>query len=341
MLKYLVIFFLLISSANALSISDQLSLYIREGENHTSAIFYALNSSYYLVFINCIPAIILEESYEELIPVEADEAEKLMAEYIRRGYKGCANETLELNSSTFSIIIQTPTRKIEASGKKAAIQREGFLYEIKIRKEQILGSIPAFRELEFVKLDSLIANMESDLLNLRRVKTETSIQRLSADFDSKEFEANSLLEEYGEILPYYYPAAAAISNVSVTIKNAQRVYGEDDAWLKSIEHKLLALEAELTAYEKDLIIGVFPPAERFSSIALRAHELRQKALQRGPLIPWYYIYAVLFLVIITVAATIYVKLRTSKKVTEEDVPRIHKLLKKLRGLEEQEEEQYK
>lgn len=339
MLKQLLFAALIINFACALSINDQISLYVREGENRTAAEFFIGSDSLYFLFINCLPAAILVESNGELAPLEDSRTADMVAEYIRRGYKGCNNETLDLNSSVASILYQTSSRSIEARGKISSLDREEFLKLRKDQRKTLALKLNSERNIEFPLLDAKIDEMERHLANLRRVRSVPSIERLSSDFDRTDFEAKMLLENYEATLPYYYPAAMALSNASIAIRNAQKRYGEDDPWLISLSRQMLALEAELNALEKDMALGISPSASDFSSIALRAYEIQKKAGRRGPELPWYYVYSVVFLAFVLMAIAAFVKIRTPKKIVADDVPKIQKLLQKLRKIEQKEEEE--
>ncbi|MFH0971374.1 MAG: hypothetical protein V1835_02295 [Candidatus Micrarchaeota archaeon] len=338
MIKYVLLALLFFQCAQALSVNDQLSLYFREGENRTYTNFFALNSSFYMLFSNCIPFSILEEGNGKLSMVDAARVEDLVGEYIRRGYYGCDNETLDLNFSTITIYAQFQSRQIEAEGKIAAIERQEDLKLLLDERDGLMLKVHALRDIDFAALESKIDSLSSILMNLRRVKSRASIQRLSSDFDSMRYDVQSLLAQYEKALPYYYPAAAAFANATMALRNAQKKYGGEDAWLKAQEHALLAVEAELTVLEKDLGAGNMPPAENFAAVSQKALELQKKMAQRGPLLPWYYIYGVLALCVIALSALVFVRLRTPKKIISEDVPKIHKYLQKLRGIEQQEEE---
>src|SRR3989344_1166425 len=324
--------------AASLSINDQIALRIREGENHTDVQFYALSSTYYLLFINCVPSVLLEEKGSELAAIETARIEDVLGEYIRRGYKGCNNETLDLNSSVLSVITQLSTRQIEAEGKMAALERSDVLRLQKDRWNGLQLKVHAYREVEFPVIEQKFIRLDELLFNLRRVKTRTSISRTSGDFDSDIFEAKLLLDNYGKALPYYFPAAAAYANASLAISNAKKRYGEDDPWLLVQSHSLTALDAELIALEKDLSAGFMPPPESFASVASKARELQRKAGRRGPQLPWYYSYIVGFFCLVILAILALFRLRPPRKIAEEDVPKIRSLLQKLRGIEQQEEE---
>jgi hypothetical protein len=291
-----------------------------------------------MLFINCIPTAILEEKNDQLYPAPESRVGDLVGEYMRRNYKGCNNETLDFNSSINSILYQMPSRYLQAEGKIAALEREAYVKNLKDQKTGIEIRLRGVREVNLVVLDSKIYELEEILKNLRKVKTERSIQMLSLEFDSKEFEAKELLRNYEKNLIYYYPAVAAFSNASIAIKNAKIRWGVEDEWVKNQARELMALDADLTILEKDIAIGNVPPAESFSAIQFKSMQLQQNALRRPNLLPPIYLYAIMFLTIVSVLAIIYIKLRTPKKVISEDVPKIRKLLAKLRGLEQEEEE---
>ncbi|MFH1257336.1 MAG: hypothetical protein ABIG96_04225 [Candidatus Micrarchaeota archaeon] len=337
MMKLLVFVFLLATSVLALTTEDQISLYIRQNENHTVANFYALNSSFYLIFINCIPSVLLEEK-DDLYPVPPTMVEDVIGEYIRRGYRGCDNETLGLNFSAISIITQLEPRLIEANGKRAAFEREGSLTELKAIRQDFIIKTRQFREVEFVKVDGDLSNMESNLLNLRRVKSQASIDKLSESFDLKDAGLRDLFMRYDRIMPYYYPAAAVFINATVALKAAQKHYGEQDEWLTQQSRDLMVLEYQLSNYEKDLAIGEMPSPESFVLISLKADSIKSNINRRPPLFPPIFIYIAAAVCIIALAVAIYYRLRSPKKIAEEDMPKIRKLLAKLRLVEQKEEE---
>ncbi|MFH1750438.1 MAG: hypothetical protein ABH863_02045 [Candidatus Micrarchaeota archaeon] len=333
----IILFIILIAFAHSLSIGDQIVLYVREGGNQTSQRFYALGTSFHMLFINCIPVAILEESDGNLAAVDASRVEDLVGEYIRRGYMGCDNETMSLNASTLAIVTQAYSRQLESDGKRAAIERED---ELRLLHDRWIGleqKAHAYSDVEFVVVEQKFERLYEILLNLRRVKSRTAIDRLSSDFDLAFFETKSLVDEYEAALPHYLSAAAALSNTSLALKNAKKLYGEEDPWLKSLDHSFFALEADMTVNEKDLSAGIMPPIESYSQIILRAKEIRGKTGQRGPQLPAYYIYSLVALCAAILAIAVFLRLRPPKKIQEDDVPKIRKLLAKLRVIEEKEE----
>ncbi|MEK6954711.1 MAG: hypothetical protein AABX01_06890, partial [Candidatus Micrarchaeota archaeon] len=329
----------LIALSWGLSIEDQLSLRIREGENQTAIPFFALGNSYYLQLINCVPATLLVEKNGDLLPVGSGKVQEAIGEYIRRGYLGCANETLEFNSTILSILTSMPNRQIEAEGKIAAIEREGDLRDLRSRWRGLYLQVRSYRELEFIVLDSKFDSLGERLLNLRRVKSRTSIDRLSMDFDSEFFEAKTLVDQYESVLPYYFPAVAAYFNATLALKNSQRAFGVENPYLKSVERSLYSLDADLNSLELDLAIGFAPPPESFAAIAMRANELQKKAGQQGPKLPWYYPYVIALFCLILIGMAAFLRMRPPKIIISQDVPKIQKLLSKLRKIEQQEEEQ--
>ncbi len=340
-MKSSVPFFLLFLAAllSGLSIGDQLSFYVRESENSTSTYFEAKNSSFHLVLINCIPAVILEQQYDTLYPISENRIEDLTAEYIRRDMRGCNDEVLDLNSSVFSITYQMPGRIIEAKGKAAAYERAVRLQDIVDQRNGLLIRINSLRpNVHLDVVSGKIARMEGILSNLRRVKTDSSIQKLSQDFDFTEYETALLLNNYEKTLPYYYPVAAAYSNISIAYSNVEKRYGEDDAYVRQLSRELLVLDADLTALEKDLEIGEMPPIGKFAAFSSKCDDYRKRVMQRPSLVPPLLVYVMMFACVLAAAAIGYLKLRTRKKIAEEDLPKIRKYLQKLRKVEQQEEE---
>ncbi|MBI5225350.1 hypothetical protein HY989_05775 [Candidatus Micrarchaeota archaeon] len=338
MIKYAILFLLFSSFLQAYSIEDQLNFMVREGENKTSVEFGAQNGLYHMLFINCIPAAILEQRGDELLEVSPNQIEDLVAEYLRQGYRGCNNEYLDLNYSAIVIITQMPSRLIEAHGIRQSMDREETLQQLKNEKTQIEETLFKFNKFELVALNNKLNVMDDNLRNLRKVKTDASITYLSSEFDKSAFDAKTILKDYQKILPYYYPAAAAISNASLAIDRQKLAYGENDEWLTNQARELLALKSDLSSLEKDLAIGATIQDSQFSSIYLRAIEIRQNATRRPKLIPTIVTYFLIFVILLSFAGAIYVKLRGSHKVVKEDIPKIRKLLDKLRKIEQKEEE---
>ncbi|MEK6843733.1 MAG: hypothetical protein AABY04_04540 [Candidatus Micrarchaeota archaeon] len=337
-LKSVIFVFLLFSSPIAYSIEDQLNFMVREGENKTSVEFGAQNSYYHLLFINCIPAVIVEQKGDELFAISENQIEDILAEYLRQGFRGCDNEVLDLNYSTLAILTQTPARLVEANGIRQSLDREETLQQLKNEKAQVESTLFIFNKFELVALNNKLDQMDGDLRNLRKVKTDTSIAHLSSDFDKTAFEAKTMLLGYQKILPYYYPAAAAISNASLAIDRQELAYGENDDWLKNQARDLLAIKSDLSSLEKDLAIAAEIDESQFSKIYLRATEIKEDAIRRPKLIPSVVTYLLILVILFSFAGAIYLKLRGTHKVKTEDIPKIKKLLDKLRKIEQKEEE---